>query len=220
MANQSIRLDDKLYRYLLDVSLREPEVLRRLREETATLPEAIMQIPPEQGQFMALLVKLTGASKILELGVYTGYSSISLALALPPDGRLTACDISPEWTSVARRYWESAGVADKIDLRLGPAMETLDRLIAEGQAGTYDFAFLDADKENCDGYYERSLRLLRPGGLLLLDNVLWFGWVVDDAVNDADTVAIRALNRKILSDERVTISLIPVGDGITIALKN
>ncbi len=220
MSNRSIGLDDRLYQYLLSVSLREPEILRRLREETAAIPQAGMQISPEQGQFMALLVKLTGAVRVLEIGVFTGYSSTAFALALPEHGRITAFDISEEWTSVARRYWELAGVADKIDLRLGPAIEKLDTLIAGGQAvGTYDFAFIDADKENYDGYYERALQLLRPGGLLLIDNVLWGGSVADEAKDDVDTAAIRALNRKIHADGRVEISLLPVADGVTLAMK-
>ncbi len=221
MSIKSIGLDEGLYRYLISVSLREPEVLRRLREETARIPQAGMQISPEQGQFMALLVRLMGAAKILEIGVFTGYSSTVLALALPAHGRLTAFDISEAWTSVARRYWREAGVADKIGLRLGPAIENLDALIAEGASeGAYDMAFIDADKENYDGYYERALRLLRPGGLLLIDNVLWSGRVADETAADADTLAIRALNLKIHADPRVSISLLPVADGLTLALKN
>ncbi len=220
MSIKSIGLDDRLYQYLVSVSLREPEILRQLREETSSIPQAGMQISPEQGQFMALLARLTGAVRILEIGVFTGYSSTMLALALPDHGRLTAFDISEDWTSVARRYWRTAGVENKIDLRLGPAIEKLDALIAEGAAeGTYDLAFIDADKENYDGYYERALRLLRPGGLLLIDNVLWSGRVADETVEDADTLAIRALNRKIHADERVSISLLPIADGLTLALK-
>lgn len=218
--NKNLALDDKLYNYLTSVSLREPEMLTRLRKETASNPHAGMQIAPEQGQFMALLVKLTGASKILEIGVFTGYSSLALALAMPPTGRITACDISEPWTSVARRYWAEAGVADRIDLRLGPALATLDTLIDEGHGGSYDFAFIDADKEHYDGYYERSLQLLRPGGLLIIDNVLWGGRVADERIDDIDTRAIRALNAKIHQDMRVTPSLIPVADGLTLALKH
>ncbi|CAG1773250.1 caffeoyl-CoA O-methyltransferase [uncultured bacterium] len=220
MSYKSIGLDDRLYGYLSAVSLREPDILRQLREETAALPNAGMQIAPDQGQFMALLVKLTGAAKVLEVGVFTGYSSLSVALALPDDGLVTAFDISPEWTAVARRYWDQAKVLDKIDLRLGPAIEGLDTLLAEGGTeGTYDFAFIDADKSNYDGYYERALRLLKPGGLVLIDNVLWGGRVADDAADDADTAAIRALNLKIHADPRVDISLLPVADGLTLALK-
>lgn len=221
MSNKSIGLDDRLYQYLLSVSLREPEILRQLREETAAIPQAGMQISPEQGQFMALMVKLTGAVNVLEIGVFTGYSSTAVALALPGKGKITALDISDEWTSLARRYWKLAGVASKIDLRLGSAIDTLNALIDGGQAvGTYDFAFIDADKENYDGYYERALQLLRPGGLLLIDNVLWGGNVADEAKEDVDTTAIRALNRKIHTDKRVEISLLPVADGLTLAMKN
>jgi predicted O-methyltransferase YrrM len=220
MSYKSIGLDDRLYGYLAAVSLREPDILAQLREETAVLPNAGMQIVPDQGQFMALLVKLTGATKVLEVGVFTGYSSLSVALALPQRGFVTAFDISPEWTAVARRYWERAGVADKIDLRLGAAIDGLDALLKQGDTeGTYDFAFIDADKENYDGYYERALRLLKPGGLLLIDNVLWGGRVADASVDDVDTVAIRALNLKIHADSRVDISLLPIADGLSLVLK-
>ncbi len=218
MTHKSTGLDDRLYEYLVSVSRREPEILRQLRQETSTLPLGGMQISPEQGQFMGLLARLTGAVKVLEVGVFTGYSSTAMALALPDHGRITALDISPEWTAVARRYWELAGVAGKIDLRLGPGLDSLDALLEEAEAN-YDFAFIDADKENYDGYYERALRLLKPGGLLLIDNVLWGGRVADESVVDADTVAIRALNRKIHADSRVAISLLPVADGLTLALK-
>ncbi|MCH7692463.1 MAG: class I SAM-dependent methyltransferase [Proteobacteria bacterium] len=219
MANRTITLSDGLYDYLLDVSLREPDVLRRLREETAKIPAAAMQIAPEQGQFMALLVELMGARKAIEVGTFTGYSSLSVALALPPGGRLVACDVNEEWTDVARRYWAEAGVADRIDLRLGPALETLDGLIGEGEAGTFDFAFIDADKAGYDAYYERILTLLRPGGLVSVDNVLWNGRVIDTAKQDADTRAIRAFNEKIHADPRVSLSLVPIGDGLTLARK-
>ncbi|MDO9161456.1 MAG: class I SAM-dependent methyltransferase [Methylococcaceae bacterium] len=220
MSNKSIVVTDPIYDYILSASLREPEVLKLLREETAHHVYSNMQIAPEQGQFMALLVELIGAKKILEVGVFTGYSSTSLALALPSDGHITACDISEDFTAVARRYWDQADVSDKIDLRLGPALDTLDSLIAEGRSGSYDLAFIDADKANYDGYYERTLSLLRVGGLLLVDNVLWNGKVVEDcAFDDADTAAIRALNEKIHADPRVTISLLPVADGLTLALK-
>ncbi|SMF96434.1 Predicted O-methyltransferase YrrM [Methylomagnum ishizawai] len=219
MSNKTVPVTDTLYAYLLANSLREPEVLRELREETARHPRGGMQIAPEQGQFMALLVALTGAKNLLEIGVFTGYSSIRLALALPAEGCITACDISEEYTQVARRYWERAGVADQIDFRLGSALETLDGLIAEGRAGQYDLAFIDADKTNYDAYYERALELLRPGGLLLLDNVLWGGKVADPAVSDPDTLALRALNAKIHADPRVVPSLLPLADGLTLALK-
>jgi caffeoyl-CoA O-methyltransferase len=178
-----------------------------------------MQIAPEQGQFMALLVELIGAKRALEVGTFTGYSSLCVALAMPTDGRLTVCDVSEDYTAVARRYWAEAGVAGKIDLRLAPALETLDALIAAGGSGGYDFAFIDADKENYDGYYERTLTLLRTGGLVAVDNVLWDGAVVDAAKQDRDTRTIRALNEKLLGDQRVSLSLVPIGDGLTLARK-
>ncbi|MEH2211232.1 class I SAM-dependent methyltransferase [Nostoc sp.] len=219
MPKQSIGLDNQLYNYLLSVSLREPEILEKLRQETANHPRSGMQISPEQGQFMSLLVQLIGAKKTLEVGVFTGYSSLSVALALPADGKIIACDVSEEFTAIARRYWQEAGVADKIDLRLAPALETLDELLATGQAETFDFAFIDADKENYDGYYERSLQLIRPGGLIAIDNVLWSGQVADEQNQDESTQAIRALNEKLHHDERVTLSLVPIADGLTLAIK-
>ena len=193
--------------------------MRRLREETASLDEASMQIGADQGQFMGLLVEIMGARNALEVGTFTGYSALAVALALPDDGRLVACDVSEEWTAIARRYWEEAGVAHKIDLRLAPALETLEGLLAEGCAGTFDFAFIDADKEGYDAYYERALELMRTGGLIALDNTLWEGKVVDPAVADGDTQAIRAMNAKLAGDARVTLSLLPVGDGLTLARK-
>jgi predicted O-methyltransferase YrrM len=219
MSNKYTALDERLYEYLQAVSLREHEALRRLREETAGMERAGMQIAPEQGQLMQLLVRLLGARKTLEVGVFTGYSSLAVALALPADGRVVACDVSEEWTRVARRYWREAGVEDKIDLRLAPALETLDRLLAGGQAGTFDFAFIDADKANYEAYYERALELVRAGGLVAIDNVLWSGLVADPAATDEDTEAIRALNLKLRDDERVALSLLPVADGLTLALK-
>ena len=179
MANRSITLTDNLYDYLLSVSLREPPLLARLREETAALPMAAMQIAPEQGQFMALLAELTGTKRYLEVGTFTGYSTLAVALALPDDGQVVACDISEAFTTIARRYWAEAGLGERIDLRLAPALETLDGLIADGQAGSFDLAFIDADKENYGEYVERVLNLLRPGGLMLVDNVLWDGAVAD-----------------------------------------
>ena len=219
MSNRSIALTDALYDYLLEVSLREPEVLSRLRAETAALPGAGMQIGPEQGQFMALLVELIGARRTLEIGTYTGYSTLSVALALPEDGEIVACDISEEFTKVARRAWAAAGVAGKIDLRLAPALDTLDALLAEGRAESFDFAFIDADKESYDGYFERALQLLRRGGLIAVDNVLWGGSVADPGRTDPDTVSIRALNAKLAADQRVSLSLVPIGDGLTLARK-
>jgi predicted O-methyltransferase YrrM len=221
MSNRTIQVTDDLYEYLLSVSSREPDVLRRLREETAaaTGDRFRMQISPEQGQFMQLLARLTGARRALEVGVFTGYSSLAVALAMPDDGRLVACDVSEEWTSIARRYWAEAGVAGKIDLRLAPATETLAGLVAAGEAGTYDFAFVDADKGNYATYYERALELLRPGGLIAVDNTLWSGRVADPSVDDPDTAAIRAFNETVHRDERVDLSLLPVGDGLTLARK-
>ena len=219
MSSRTIALNDALYEYLLSVSLREPDVLCRLREETAKMPQHNMQISPEQGQFMALLVELTGARKCLEVGTFTGYSTLSLALALPEDGQIVACDISEEFTSRAKPYWQKAGVAGKIDLRLGPALETLDALIADGESGAFDFAFIDADKVNYQGYFQRALDLIRRGGLILVDNVLWSGAVVDPARDDEDTEAIRAFNQARAGDPRISLSLVPIGDGLTLARK-
>jgi predicted O-methyltransferase YrrM len=220
MSNRTIGLSDELYGYLLDASLREPDLLRRLREDTARLTEwSGMQIAPEQGQFMGLLVQLLGARRTLEVGTFTGYSSLAVMLAMPPDGRMVCCDVSEEFTRIARRYWAEAGVADRIDLQLRPAIETLDELIDAGHAGNFDFAFIDADKENYDGYYERALVLLRPGGLVAIDNVLWGGAVADPSNRADSTEAIRRLNRKLAKDRRVTISMVPIGDGLTLARK-
>ena len=219
MSNRTIVMNDGLYDYLLAVSLREPPLLKRLREETAKHPRATMQISPEQGQFMQLLVKLMGARRCIEVGVFTGYSSLCVALALPVDGKLLACDVSEEFTAMARRYWKEAGVEAKIELRLAPALETLDVRLKAGEAASYDCAFIDADKSNYAGYYERILKLLRPGGLILVDNVLWSGAVIDKKDKSEDTVAIRAFNEALRKDERVDISVLPVGDGLTLARK-
>lgn len=219
MANSTLGLENKLYDYLLSISLREPDILASLREETAKHPMGMMQIAPEQGQFMEILVQLMGATKTLEIGVFTGYSSLCVALALPPNGQIIACDVSEEYTAIARRYWEAAGVANKISLQLGPAINTLDKLIAEGQAGTFDFAFIDADKENYEAYFERSLQLVRNGGLIVIDNVLWSGRVADPQVQDESTTAIRTFNDKLRNDPRVTLSVVPIADGLTLALK-
>jgi predicted O-methyltransferase YrrM len=220
MSKQTLGLEQSLYDYLLSVSLREPAILTQLRQETAQMPRSIMQISPEQGQFMALLIKLIGAKKTLEIGVFTGYSSLVVALALPADGKIVACDVSEEYTSVARRYWQQAGVADKIDLHIAPALETLDKLLTAGEAETFDFAFIDADKSNYDNYYERSLELIRPGGLIAIDNVLWSGKVADTEIQDNQTNKIRDLNRKLHEDSRITLSLVPIADGLTLAMKN
>lgn len=219
MSTKTITLTESLHHYLLSISLREPPILTRLREETAQHPLANMQIAPEQGQFMALLVRLMGVKKYLELGVFTGYSALSVALALPPDGKLIACDVNEEWTSMARRYWQEAGVAHKIALRIAPALETLDKLLANGEAGSFDFVFIDADKENYTNYYERSLELVRHGGLIVIDNVLWSGRVADPNEQDMDTVAIRRFNTKLHFDERIALSMLPLADGLTLAYK-
>lgn len=219
MSTKTFTLSDPLYDYLLSVSAAEPGVLQQLRQETTRHPGAGMQISPEQGRFMALLVRLMGATKTLEIGVFTGYSSLAVALALPAAGKLIACDLSQEWTAIARRYWQQAGIANKIDLHLAPALETLDQLLATGEAGTFDFIFIDADKENYASYYEKSLQLVRPGGLIAIDNVLWSGRVADPQVQDASTVAIRNFNHKLSEDKRIILSLVPIGDGLTLALK-
>lgn len=220
MLKKSMGLDEQLYNYFLSVSLREADILRQLREETAHLPNAIMQIAPEQGQFMALLIKLLGAKKTLEVGVFTGYSSLCVALALPINGKIVACDVSEEYTTMARRYWQAAGVAEKIDLHIAPALDTLDQLLAEGQGETFDFAFIDADKGNYDGYYERSLQLVRTGGLIAIDNVLWSGRVADSQTKESSTKKLRALNEKLHKDQRITLSMVPIADGLTLAFKS
>lgn len=212
-------IDERTYKYLLTTSIREPEVARRLREETQQMENAQMQIGPDQGQFMQLLVQLLRARKTLEIGVFTGYSALWVALGLPKDGRIVACDISEEYTAMALRYWKEAGVDQKIDLRLGPALGTLDELLKGNQAETFDFAFIDADKTNYENYYERALQLLRAGGLIAIDNTIWSGKVANPNSNDADTVAIRQLNEKLQRDERVSISMLTVGDGLTLAMK-
>lgn len=219
MSERRLQITDEIHRYLVGHSVREPEVLARLRAATASLPQAQMQIGPEQGQLMALLAKLVGAKRCIEIGVFTGYSSLVVALALPQDGRILACDVSEEWTAIARRFWREAGVEHKIELKLQPALRTLEQLLAAGEAGRYDFAFIDADKPAYDAYYESLLQLLRPGGLIALDNTLWSGHVADPDNRDPNTVALRALNDKLHRDERVDLSLLPVGDGLTLARK-
>jgi len=217
MSNRSIGLAEDLHAYLLKVGVREPEVLRDLRAETAELPNANMQIAPEEGATLAMLVRILGARRVLEIGTFTGYSSTAMALALPADGRIVCCDVSEEWTDIARRAWAAAGVADLVELRLAPALDTLDDLLATDQAGTFDLAFIDADKENYLDYYERSLRLVRRGGVIAIDNVLWGGRVADPSVTDENTEAIRELNALIAADERVDVAMLPVADGLTLA---
>jgi predicted O-methyltransferase YrrM len=219
MSNKLLQLNQSLYQYLLSISLREPPILAKLREETANHPLSAMQIAPEQGQFMALLLKLTGARKTLEVGVFTGYSSLVTALALPPEGRIIALDVSAEFTEIAQRYWHKANVADKIDLRIGPALETLDELIASGAQNTFDFAFIDADKTNYYAYYEKCLQLVHTGGLIAIDNVLWGGQVIDLEIQNTRTNAIREFNEKLAQDERIFLSVLPIADGLTLALK-
>jgi caffeoyl-CoA O-methyltransferase len=219
MSRNYTPMTERLAEYVREVTLREPEALRRLREETANHPRASMQIAPEQGQFLQLLVRLLGARKTLEVGVFMGYSSAWVALALPADGKVVACDVSQEYAALARDTWRAAGVESRVDLRLAPAIETLDALIAAGDAGTFDFAFIDADKQNYSNYYERALVLLRPGGLIAADNVLWDGKVADPQEHDADTEAMRAFNRRLHQDNRVTLAMATMGDGLTLACK-
>lgn len=220
MSNRTLNLDQHLHDYLLSVSLREPAILRRLREETAAMPEHNMQIAPEQGQFMALLVRLTGARCAIEVGTFTGYSALAVALAMPDDGRIICCDTNEEYTDIARKYWDEAGVADKIDLRIAPALETLDALLDDpDEPRQFDFAFIDADKTNYNNYFERCFDLLKTDGMIAIDNTLWDGKVADEADLDEDTVAIRALNEKLYADERIDLSLVPIADGLTLCRK-
>jgi len=218
MANRTLNLNDTLVRYMLDHSLREHPAQTALRAATRAHRYAGMQISPEQGQFMALLVKLLGVRRAIEVGVFTGYSALTVALALPEDGRLLACDISDDYTRLGKPFWQQAGVAHKIDLQLAPALTTLDARLAAGEAGSYDFAFIDADKSSYDAYYERCLKLVRTGGLIAIDNVLWGGDVARPS-QDADTLALQALNVKLHGDERIDLSLLPLGDGLTLARK-
>jgi caffeoyl-CoA O-methyltransferase len=217
MSGGSIGLEEALNTYLVTAGVREHPVLAELRRTTAEMPNASMQIAPEEGALLAMLVRLLPARRILEVGTFTGYSSTAMALAQPADGRVVCCDVSEEWTDTARRAWTDAGVADRVTLRLGPAVETMDALLAAGEAASYDLAFIDADKESYDAYYERALRLVRPGGLIAIDNVLWSGRVADPADRDESTEAIRALNAKIATDERVDVVMVPIADGLTLA---
>jgi predicted O-methyltransferase YrrM len=221
MSNETLMLTPQVYDYLVRQGVREPSVLRDLREATARQfgAAAGMQIAPEQGAFMAMLVSLIGARKTLDVGVFTGYSAAAVALALPDDGTVVACDISDKWSGLARKYWDKAGVADKIDLRIAPATQTMDALVDASEGGTFDFIFLDAEKTEYEAYYKRALALARPGGLIAVDNVLWSGRVADDTVMDADTVAIRVFNEMVRHDDRVTLSMVPIADGLTLAQK-
>jgi len=219
MSVRLLDLTPQLYDYVVANSVRETAVMKKLREETAALPGAGMQIPPEQGQFMAFLAKLIRARRCLEIGTFTGYSALWVAGALPADGTMICCDVDPKVTAIARRYWDEAGIASKIELRLAPALDTLEALVVSGAAGTFDFVFIDADKENYDAYYEQSLKLLRPDGLAIFDNMLWGGSVIDPRKRDRDTLALKALNAKLGQDERVDISLLYIGDGVTLLRK-
>ena len=217
MSNRTLQLDDRAYEYLLAHSLREDPALAALRAETASHPKVNMQIAPEQGQFMQMLVRLSGAKRAIEVGVFTGYSSLAVMLAMPRDARLLALDVSEEYTSIARRHWQAAGVADRIELVIAPAQDTLDARIRAGEAGQYDFAFIDADKTGYLAYYERLLTLVRPGGLITVDNTLWNGEVANPGNREADTVALRAFNDALHRDPRIDLALLPVGDGLTLA---
>lgn len=219
MSHRTILLDVPLYDYFQEVGVRESDVLSRLREETMGMAHGGMQISPEQGQLMGFLVHLVGVTKALELGTFTGYSALAVALAMPEEGRLIACDRSTEWTDVAQRYWREAGVDHRIDLRIGKALETMDQLISDGESGTFDFIFIDADKKNYDGYYERALTLLRPNGLMAIDNTLWNGRLIDSADQELASKTLRMLNKKIHADNRVNLSMLPIGDGLTLASK-
>ncbi|WP_245236162.1 class I SAM-dependent methyltransferase [Paenibacillus sonchi] len=220
MGKRALNLTDELYEYLLQVSLREPEPARKLREETNRMLLSAMQSPPEESQFIALLVKLIGAKRILEIGTFTGYTTLLMAMAIPSDGRIIACDIDDKWTKMGYRYWEEEGVAHKIELRLAPALDTLDDLLSRDYANFFDFIFIDADKENYTGYYERAIRLVRPGGLIGVDNVLWGGSVINEWNQGPDVREIRSINKQIHLDDRVTVSMLPVGDGLTLAIRN
>jgi predicted O-methyltransferase YrrM len=217
MTRRTLPLTERLYDYLLATTLREHPALARLRAATAELPEAGMQSAPEQGQLMGLLVELTGARRVLEIGCFTGYSTLAMALALPPDGRVLTLDVNPEWVELGRRAWREAGVLDRIEVRFGLALESLDQLIERGAGASFDLVFIDADKKSYDAYYERSLVLVRPGGLIMIDNVLWGGAVADPASTDRQTQALRALNAKLGADPRISLALVPIGDGLMLA---
>jgi len=220
MANRTLKLNAKLYRYVLDVGLREPEILASLRETTEQEEMSVMRSAPEQGQFLAMLLRLMGAKRVLEIGTYTGYATLWMALALPKDSEIVTCDVSEGWTSVAHGFWEEAGVSERIRLELRPALETLDGMLAVEKQDCFDLAFIDADKVNYDAYYEACLKLIRPGGLICVDNTLWGESVIDSTKHDADTEAIRAFNAKLKEDDRIELSMLPIADGLTLALKH
>ncbi|NWF37444.1 class I SAM-dependent methyltransferase [Mariprofundus sp. KV] len=219
MANQTIHMDEQLYSYLLEMGLREPEVLQRLREATEAEEMSVMRSAPEQGQLMAMLIRLTGARRVIEVGTYTGYATLWMALSLPDDGKIITCDISERWSAVARDFWKQAGVQERVSLHLRPALQTLDELLECNEAECFDFAFIDADKESYQQYFERCLQLIRPGGLIVIDNVLWGGSVIDETKLDSATEAIRAFNHKLKGDPRIDLVMLPVADGMTLALK-
>jgi predicted O-methyltransferase YrrM len=219
MSTRTISVDDRLYDYILRVSVRETDLMRRLRAETAKMPEGGMQVSPEQAQFMAFLVEALGVRSALEVGVFTGYSSLAVAQAMPPGGKLVACDLNDAWTRIARKYWREAGVEDRIELRLGPGLDTLAQLSREGRDGTFDFAFIDADKESYVSYYEKCLALVRKGGIIGFDNVLWSGRVADPADHAQSTECIRKLNAHLTNDARIALTLVPIGDGLTLVRK-
>ena len=219
MSNRTLSIDDRIYNYLCDVTINEPELLRQLRQETAQIEYSVMQISPEQGQFMSLLIKLMGAKRAIEIGTYTGYSSICVASAMPEDGKLICCDISPQWTSIAEKFWARAGLENKIELFSQPAAQTLQKLLDDGAERSFDFIFIDADKQNYIMYYEMALHLLRKGGLIAVDNTLWSGAVADPENSEPGTRAIRRFNETLKQDDRVSHSLLTIGDGLTLILK-
>ena len=219
MSNDTIKLNENLRNYLINSSVKEPKVLRDLRRETSFLDESQMQISPEQGTFLSFLVQILGARHTLDIGVFTGYSSLVVALQLPQDGFVTACDTNVDWTNIAKKYWKMANIEDKVNLYIAPAIDTLDALIADGKEEMYDFSFIDADKISYQKYFERSLSLVRKGGVIAIDNVLWAGKVLDSHDNEPATRAIREFNKKLYNDDRVSISMIPIGDGLTLAKK-
>ncbi len=219
LSNRTLSIDDRIYDYLCDVSINEPVLLRQLREETAHIEYSVMQISPEQGQFMSLLIKLMKAERAIEIGTFTGYSSICIANAMPENGKLICCDISPQWTDIAEKYWALAGLKNKIDLYSQPAENTLQILLDDGNENTFDFIFIDADKQNYIKYYEMALRLLKKGGIIAIDNTLWSGAVADPENIEPSTRAIRRFNDMLKTDNRVSQSLLTIGDGLTLILK-